>query len=555
MTATKHKNTTSDDSSVDGDPVVFETHPSRYRHIRLAVDGPIATLELCVNEQGGHREDYTLKLNSYDISVDVELADAVQRLRFEHPEVACVVITSGLDGIFSAGANILMLRTSSHSFKVNFCKFTNETRLAIEDSTHNSGQTYIAALNGLASGGGYELPLACEEIYLVDDRRSAVSLPEIPSLAVLPGTGGLTRLVDKRNVRRDRADVFATLTEGLRGQRAVDWNLVDGVFPSSRFDESVTARARKIADRGHPDRRGIALDPIDPTVSDKAIRYRHVELIFGPLPRTASLKIQIPNRLPEIPTEPTELGAEFYALRVWREIDDALLRLRFHYTQIGLVLIETHGDLEKVLELDTVLHTRRDHWYIREVTLHIKRVLKRMDVTSRSFFALIEAGSCFAGSFWELALASDRSYMAADAKIALSELNAGPLAMANGLTRLQTRFLADPSHAAQLADSKNRYDAETAEQLGLVTAVYDDIDWEDEIRMVVEERASYSPDALTGMEASLRFAGPETLETKIFGRLSAWQNWCFQRPNAVGAHGALELFGEPKNPAFDWQRV
>jgi len=539
----------------------FATHPDRYRHLRLQVEGPIARILLDIREDGGLRpEDYKLKMNSYDLGVDIELADAVNRLRFEHPEVTCVVVTSARDGVFSAGANIFMLRTSSHGFKVNFCKFTNETRLAIEEATDQSGQTYVAALNGIASGGGYELPLACKEIYLVDDKRSAVSLPEIPYLGVLPGTGGLTRVVDKRKVRRDHADIFCTLAEGVKGKRAVDWGLVDAVWPTSKFQENVDAKAKKIAGEGRPDRKGVALPALEPEETEGGIAWRHVKLEFGPTPRTATLRIEVPDDIPHVPGVPRDLGEDWFPLRAFRELDDALLRLRFNHPEIGLVLLETRGRAETILALDEQLYSRQDDWFVHEVVLHMKRVLKRLDLTAKSFFAVIDAGSCFAGSLFELVLASDRAYMRDDGSttIALSLMNDGPLPMSNGLTRLETRFLGDPGKVAELRgviNEKRPLDGGEAEDEGLVTAALDDIDWTDELRLAVEERASLSPDALTGMEASLRFAGPETLETKIFGRLSAWQNWIFQRPNAVGEKGALMLYGQPETPEFDWRRT
>jgi benzoyl-CoA-dihydrodiol lyase len=541
-------------------PVVnFETHPSKYTHIRLEVDGGVAKLLLNIDEDKGMRaDDYTLKLNSYDLSVDIELADAVQRMRFEHPEVACVVVTSALDGVFSSGANIFMLGTSSHAFKVNFCKFTNETRLYMEDASTYSGQRYIAGLNGVASGGGYELPLACEEIYLVDDRRSAVALPEVPFLGVLPGTGGLTRVVDKRKVRRDRADVFSTLAEGIKGKRAVQWNLVDAVFPPSVFDSKVMERAAEIADGGHSDRKGVSLDGLNPTVTETAISYRYVTLDLGPEERCAHLTLTVPDSLPEIPQDPTELGADWWTLRAFRELDDALLRLRVNHPEVGLVLLHTRGDAQTVLDNDARLVARQDDWFVREVTLHMKRVLKRLDLTAKTFFSLIDEKSCFVGSLFELTLAGDRSYMFEEegVEIALSELNFGALPMSNDITRLECRFLANPEHAGSLKEQLGkRLDADDAMDAGLVTDAFDDIDWEDEIRLIVEERATLSPDALTGMEANLRFAGPETMETKIFGRLTAWQNWIFQRPNAVGPKGALTLYGQPETAEYDYNRT
>ncbi len=534
----------------------FETEPDQYRHLRLEVEGNVARVLLDVKEDGGLHPGYALKMNSYDLGVDIELADAVQRLRFEHPEVGAVIVTSARDGIFSAGANIFMLAQATHAFKVNFCKYTNETRLAIEEASAESGQVYIAALNGTASGGGYELALACEEIYLVDDRRSAVSLPEIPYLAVLPGTGGLTRLVDKRRVRRDLADIFVTLAEGVRGQRAVEWGLVDGVYPPSTFQEAVWRRAKAVAGPPRPCR-GIRLEPLAPEVSEHEIRYRHVHLRLHVQPRVAELLIEGPNEVPPLPEDPSRLGSEWYPLRCFRELDDALLRLRFNHPEITLVLIRTRGDWRKVRELDQQLAAHRQHWYVREVLLLLRRVLKRLDQTAKSFFALVEEGSCFAGSLLELALAADRAYMLQreGVVVALSELNAGLLPMGNGLSRLAVRWLRDPARGVEIQQIREPLSAREAEACGLVTIALDELDWEDDVRVAIEERASLSPDALTGMEANLRFAGPETLETKIFGRLSAWQNWIFQRPNAVGPRGALTLYGRPERPEFQWERT
>ena len=536
--------------------IQFETDPSRYRHWKLETSRDRARLTMKVDEAGGLTPGYALKLNSYDLAVDIELADAVTRLRFEHPGVSVVTIDSALDGMFCAGANIFMLAHADHGFKVNFCKFTNETRLAIEDATANSGQLYVAALNGTCSGGGYELALACEEIILVDDRRSAVSLPEIAFLGVLPGTGGLTRLVDKRKMRRDLADVFATLAEGVRGERAVKWGLVDAIAPRSRFNEAVAERVAALVDSKRAGRAGVALDALAPAESDTEIRYRHLTLRLDRTRRLAELIIEGPQSVPEIPADAAALGADFYPLRLFREIDDALLRLRFNYPEIGLVLIKSAGDLDRVAELDRAMCERQSDWFINETLLLMKRVLKRLDLTAKSFFAVIEPGSCFAGSMFELALAADRIYMksGADARIATGALNAGALPMGNGLSRLSTRFIADPAHAAALA-AGGTFDAEAALEAGLVTAAPDDLDWEEELRLAISERLSLSPDALTGMEASIRFAGPETMETRIFGRLSAWQNWIFQRPNAIGEHGALKLYGQPQSPQFDYRRT
>lgn len=539
-------------------PVSFETHPTRYRHIKLELEAPIARIVIAIQEDAGLRPGYQLKLNSYDLGVDIELADAVQRMRFEHPEISCVVITSGQEGIFSSGANIFMLGSSTHGFKVNFCKFTNETRLYIEDATENAGQTYVAALNGIASGGGYELPLACKEIYLVDDRRSAVALPEVPYLGVLPGTGGLTRVVDKRRVRRDRADIFCTLAEGIKGKRAVDWNLVDAVFPTSRFKEGVAERVAAIAGKGHPERIGVELEPLAPTITDESITYQHVTLSFGPTPRMARLELRVPDDIAPLPANARDVGSSWWALRAFRELDDAILRLRFNHPGVGVVTLATRGKLESILRLDAEMESRKDDWFVNEVRHFMKRVFKRLDYTAKSLFAILDEGSCFAGSLLELAIAADRAYMLdrPGVRIALSVANFGSFPMGNGLTRLESRFLGEPGKPAELSPRRGEVlSAQQADEAGLVTAAVDPVDWADEVRLALEERASFSPDSLTGLEASLRFAGPETLETKIFGRLSAWQNWIFQRPNAVGEHGALTLYGRPESPEFDWNRT
>ena len=445
------------DDSQPTQPVSFATHPDRYQNLRLEVDGPVARILLDIREDGGLRPGYELKLNSYDLGVDIELADAVERLRFEHPEVTAVVITSAQEGVFSAGANIFMLGSSAHGFKVNFCKFTNETRLSIEDATQSSGQTYVAALNGIASGGGYELPLACEEIYLVDDRRSAVALPEVPYLGVLPGTGGLTRVVDKRKVRRDLADVFCTLAEGVKGKRAVQWGLVDGTFPASQFADRVAERVREIAGAGRPDRKGIALEPLRVEEGeDGALVYEHLTLSFGPVPRTATLTLRGPGEVVDLPADPAQLGCGWYPLALFRQLDDALLRLRFNYPEVGLILLESEGDPAKVLELDAQLEARSDHWLVREVRHKIKRVLKRLDLTARSTFALMRPTSCFAGTLLEVALAADRTYMLDEegAGLALSPLNGGAYPMSNGLSRLETRFLGAPGRPAELLGAR-----------------------------------------------------------------------------------------------------
>jgi benzoyl-CoA-dihydrodiol lyase len=537
-------------------PISFQTSPDQYRHWKLQIDGPVATLSMDVQEDETLAEGYKLKLNSYDLGVDIELADAVQRIRFEHPEVRAVVITSLKPRIFCAGANIYMLGTSSHAFKVNFCKFTNETRCAIEDDSRYSGRRYIAALNGTASGGGYELAIACDEIYLVDDGNSAVSLPEVPLLGVLPGTGGLTRLVDKRKVRRDRADVFSTLAEGLKGKRAKEWGLIDDYFPTSKFQESVDARVKQSIE-GAPPILGIKLTPLAFESTDDSRDYRYVKLKLDREQRYADLTIHAPEGpQPTTPEEIYELGDAYWPLQAYRELDDALLHLRVNEPLIGLVCLRTKGDAESVLAVDQTLASIRDNWLVREIGLHMARVLRRLDLTAKSFFAIVEPGSCFAGNLLELLLASDRSYMLmdSDAKLHVSELNNGAFTMSNGLTRMQSRYLAEPEKLGEVLEKKS-FDTEEAERLGLVTFAPDDLDWEDEIRVAIEERTSLSPDALTGMEASLRFAGPETIDTKIYGRLTAWQNWIFQRPNAVGEKGALTNYGKPTKAEFDYKRT
>ncbi|MCA9677713.1 MAG: benzoyl-CoA-dihydrodiol lyase, partial [Myxococcales bacterium] len=540
------------------DPISFETHPDRYRHWRLSTDGDVATLVMNVDPDHPHRPGYELKLNSYDLSVDIELADAIQRLRFEHPEVRAVVVTAELDRVFCSGANIYMLGSSSHSFKVNFCKFTNETRLYLEEASAESGLRALAACQGTTAGGGYELALACDEILLVDDGSSAVSFPETPLLAVLPGTGGLTRLVDKRKVRRDRADVFCTVAEGIKGKRARDWGLVDQVVPRSKWDATVAERARALAAEGAALAHGpaVALPALAPTVEADRIAYRYVELRVDPATRTGDLTITGPTAPP-----PAELhagadgGAELWSLRAFRELDDALLRLRFDHPTIGVLRLRTRGDAAHVLAHDEAL-ARATTGFAREVRLLQRRVLKRLDNTARSFFAVADAAdSCFAGVLLETALSADRFYMLIDDAEAIavrtSSANAGPMPTGSGLTRLQARFYGTPDDVAKVLarGADGPIAGEEAEQLGLATVAADDIDFEDELRIAVEERASLSPDALTGMEASLRWVGPETLETKIFGRLSAWQNWIFTRPNSTGEQGALTLYGRPERPA------
>ena len=543
-------------------PVDFERTPETYQHWRLSFDGPIATLSMDVQEDGGLRPDYRLKLNSYDLGVDIELADAIQRIRFEHPEIHSVVITSLKERVFCAGANIFMLRGSSHAWKVNFCKFTNETRLAIEDASQHSGLRFVAALNGICAGGGYELALACDEILLVDDGNSAVSLPETPLLGVLPGTGGLTRVVDKRKVRRDLADVFGTVAEGVKGPRAVEWRLVDAVHPTSQFRDKVAARAKALAatsDRP-ADGHGMKLTPLSVTIDDSSLVYSAVRVDIDRQGRVATLIVSGPEGAqPSTPEEILREGDRYWPLRAFRELDDALLRLRFNEPAIGTIIVKTRGAAAAVLAVDATLLAHQDHWLVREIVHFIRRTLKRMDLTSRSFFALIEPGSCFAGTLFELALASDRSYMLDDPEqantIALSGMNAGPLMMSNGLTRLQTRFLATPELVGDLLDEQEPFDPPAALDAGLVSFAPDELDWDDEVRMAVEARAALSPDALTGMEANLRFAGPETMETKIFGRLTAWQNWIFIRPNAVGEKGALTSYGSQSRPEFDFGRT
>jgi benzoyl-CoA-dihydrodiol lyase len=580
--------------------VDFRTHPGRYRHWRLGWDGPVATLTMDVDEQGGLVPGYELKLNSYDLGVDIELYDAVQRLRFEHPEVRAVVVTSGKEKIFCAGANIRMLAASPHPWKVNFCKFTNETRNGIEDASANSGQTYLAALNGTASGGGYELALACEHIMLIDDRSSAVSLPELPLLGVLPGTGGLTRVVDKRHVRRDRADYFSTKSEGLAGQKAVAWRLVDEAVPRAQWDEVVRQRAGELAGRsGRPGgMAGIELTPLAKTAAGEEISYDHVTARLDRAGGVAEITVTGPDAPPPGSLEGLhEQGAGFWTLAVTRELDDLILDLRTNELELGTWVLRTQGDPARVLAYDQFLLDHHDDWLAGEIVLYLKRTLKRLDVTSRSLLALIEPGSCFAGSLLELALAADRSYMlsgvfeeiiagdvgpaggwsprggdsggpggsvsqggppgpAQPATVTVGPANLGPLPMSNGLTRLQTRFLGDPDAlAAAEKRSGEPLEAEEAEGLGLVTFAPDDIDWDEEVRIAVEERASFSPDALTGLEANYRFPGPETLETKIFGRLTAWQNWIFYRPNASGPDGALRKYGTGQRADFDRKRV
>ena len=556
--------------AVHTERVDFRVSPDRYKHWRLSTDGPVATLTMDVDEQGGLVPGYELKLNSYDLGVDIELYDAVQRLRFEHPEVRTVVITSGKPKIFCAGANIRMLAASPHGWKVNFCKFTNETRNGIEDATAHSGQVYLAAVNGTASGGGYELALACEHIMLVDDRSSAVSLPELPLLGVLPGTGGLTRVSDKRHVRRDLADYFSTKSEGVGGKKAVQWRLVDEAVPRPRWNETVAERAAELASRSsRPENAtGVELTPLTKTAADGAIRYDHVEARLDRDAGRVDITVKGPQGAPPASmAEAARHGAGFWPLAVTRELDDLILDLRTNEAELGTWVLRTEGDPALVLAHDELLLGGKDDWFANEVLHYLKRTLRRLDVTSRSLIAAIEPGSCFAGSLLELALAADRSFQLAGvfedkdpdaepAAVTLGDMNLGPLTMSNGLTRLQTRFWGDEAGYEAAAKSKGEaLEAEDAAELGLVTFAPDDIDWDEEIRIATEERSSFSPDALTGLEANYRFAGPETMETKIFGRLTAWQNWIFNRPNASGPDGALRRFGTGQRAVFDRKRV
>jgi len=545
----------------------YQTEPSRYRHWRVEYDGDVAYLIMDVDQNGG-LGDYELKLNSYDLGVDIELNDAVQRLRFEHPEVRCVVIKSGKDNVFCAGANIRMLGKATHGAKVNFCKFTNETRLGIEDASENSKQFYICAINGNAAGGGYELALAADHIMLVDDRRSAVALPETPLLAVLPGTGGLTRVTDKRKVRRDRADVFCSIEEGIRGAKAVDWRLVDEVVPNSKWKEAVAARAHEVAARSDrpKDTTGIRLNPIARKIEADRVSYSHVDVEIDRARGLATITVRGPSEhVPASIEAAHALGDKFWPLILARELEDAILHLRTNEAAIGVVLFKTEGNAQAVLAHDDFLAKANGDWLMREIRHYLKRVLKRVDVTAKSFIALIEPGSCFAGTLAELAFAADRSLMLIGtregdnrkpAAITLGQANFGFYPMGNGLTRLQTRFIGEPKTLDTLKSKiGDGVEGEEAPELGLVTNGYEDFDWDDELRILLEERASFSPDAMTGMEANLRFAGPETMETKIFGRLTAWQNWIFQRPNAIGEQGALKLYGSGVSPTFNKERV
>jgi benzoyl-CoA-dihydrodiol lyase len=546
----------------------FQTEPSRYRHWKLDAVGDVATLTMDVDENAGLFEGYQLKLNSYDLGVDIELADAVQRLRFEHPDVKVVVVRSGKNRVFCAGANIRMLAGATHAHKVNFCKFTNETRNGLEDSSENSGQRFITVVNGTAAGGGYELALATDHIILADDGAAAVALPEVPLLAVLPGTGGLTRVVDKRKVRRDHADFFCTIEEGIKGKRAVAWRLVDEIAPNSKLEARIAERAKEFAaaSKRNGSGKGIALTPLHRTIDNGSIRYGFVNVDIDRAQRIATISIKAPETAP--PADIDGLiaqGASFWPLQVARELDDAILHLRINELEVAMLVFKSHGERVNVVAFDAFLEANKAHWLVNEVRHYWKRVLKRIDVTSRTLVTLVEPGSCFVGTLAELVFAADRSYMLIGSRqgdnrsppaIELTAMNFGPYPMSHGLTRLQSRFQADPADLdrARAAIGK-ALDAEEAEALGLVTFALDDIDWDDEIRVFFEERASFSPDSLTGMEANLRFVGPETMESKIFSRLTAWQNWIFQRPNAVGEHGALRRYGTGERPQFDMTRV
>jgi benzoyl-CoA-dihydrodiol lyase len=546
--------------------VEYQTDPSQYHHLKLSFNGPVATLAVDIDENAGLRPGYKLKLNSYDLGVDIELNDAISRIRFEHPEVRTVVLTSGKDKVFCSGANIFMLGVSSHAWKVNFCKFTNETRNGLEDSSKFSGLKFLAAVNGACAGGGYELALACDEIILVDDRSSAVSLPEVPLLGVLPGTGGLTRVTDKRSVRHDLADIFCTSVEGVRGQKAKDWRLVDDIAKPAAFAAKVQERALQLAAQSDrpADAKGVALKPLNRTVEADTLRYTHVAVEIDRTKRVATFTVKAPTG-----AQPTDVagieaaGDAWYPLAMARELEDAILQMRTNELDIGVWLIKTQGDASAVLAMDATLLAHQGHWLVRETTGLLRRTFSRLDVSARSLFAVIEQGSCFAGTLLELALACDRSYMlilpddeAATPKIIVSETNFGLYPMATEQSRLQRRFYNEqPAMEAVRASAGKALDADAAMALGLITSNPDDIDWADEVRLAIEERVSMSPDALTGLEANLRFNGPENMVTRVFGRLTAWQNWIFQRPNAVGEFGALKVYGKGVKSVFDWNRV
>lgn len=545
--------------------VTFDSHPSRYRHWKLSFDGPLATLTMNVDETGGLRPGYALKLNSYDLGVDIELHDAIQRIRFEHPQTRTVIVTSGRDRIFCSGANIFMLGLSSHAWKVNFCKFTNETRNGIEDSSRHSGLKFLAACNGTTAGGGYELALACDEIWLVDDRSSAVSLPEVPLLGVLPGTGGLTRVTDKRRVRRDHADIFCTLTEGVRAERAYEWKLIDGFAKTQQFVTKVRERALELAEQSDrpADAKGVELTDLARTIDDRGYHYPNVDVRIDRQARTATITVCAPKgNQPESIEQILAAGATWWPLAMARELDDAILMLRTNELDIGTWLLKTTGTADAVLSMDATLKTHAGHWFVREVIGMLRRTLARLDVTSRTLFAIVEQGSCFAGMLLELMLAADRSYMQVIAEtehaptVALSTANFGLYPTVAGTSRVHARFYGDQQMIDRLRSQiSRRLHAAAALEFGLITAALDELDWSDEIRLALEERASLSPDALTGLEANLRFGPGETMETRVFGRLSAWQNWIFIRPNAVGELGALKVFGSGNKARFNWDRV
>lgn len=555
----------SQDLQLKPELVDFQTEPSRYKHWRIAFDGPVATLTMDVSEDGGIRPGYKLKLNSYDLGVDIELHDALQRIRFEHPEIRAVMITSAKPRVFCSGANIYMLGQSSHAWKVNFCKFTNETRNGIEDSSRYSGLKFLAALNGTTAGGGYELALACDEIVLVDDRSSAVSLPEVPLLGVLPGTGGLTRVIDKRKVRRDLADIFCTTSDGIRGQRAKDWGLVDEVVKTQQFGEHVKKRAAELAQGS--DRpayaKGIALSPLERSIDEVGLHYETVDAVFNRGSRTVTITVKAPGQAASQTLEGAlELGADWWPLKMARELDDLILSLRVNELELGLWIWKTTGDAKAMLALDEFILTNAQNWFVREVLGTMRRTFARLDVTSRSMYAVIEPGSCFAGTLLELAMAADRVYMLdtqegeARAIVMMSEMNFGPLPMVNQLSRLAARFYQHEERIETLrARTGQELNAGDAVAAGLVTSAPDDLDWQDELRTAIESRVALSPDALTGLEASLRFGLPETMETRVFGRLSAWQNWIFIRPNAVGPSGALKVYGTGSPVKFNWEKI
>lgn len=538
----------------------FNRHPDSYHHWQLQIDDDIAHLRMNVNPDHPFKDGYELVLNSYDLGVDMELADSIQRLRFEHPKVRSLVVGSALERAFCAGANIPMLASSTHPFKVNFCKFTNETRLSLEDLCENSGVKTICAVNAACAGGGYELALACEEIHLVNDNNSAVSLPEVPLLAVLPGTGGLTRIVDKRKIRRDRADVFCTMAEGLRGKKALKWNFVDAIWPKSKFHDSVEARAKELAAAGAGDRpdKGIELKPIQFEKTDDGYQWEHVQLTVDSDKRVATLTINGPSGdQPNDGAAYVTAGCDSWAVKAWRELDDALLQLRFDHEEIGLVVLQTRGDRNALIDVEKNLLANKDHWLCNEILLLWARVCRRFDLMARSTYALIDNDACGAGVFLELAMACDRIYMHDDdpVEVIVGPLSDGTLPMSHGITRLHNRFLRTPEQAEKLAKEMPTLIAPEADEQGLCTYLLDPVDWDDDVRIALEERVSMSPDALTGMEASLRFGGAENCDSKIFGRLSAWQNWIFTRPNAIGETGALTRYGAPENAQFDWRRT